>query len=154
MSEKDLFPDYEPKKTPDTIKDYLRYPKTKIFNILDEIGEPSIEKLKTILDLFTKYKKEAKRNPGRFENGRVYLGADLNQYVPSEEELLVSELGKLIQKIVKKHSKDEIDEYKKRMKIKSQNVEFYEITFRHVDVMGSGRYFYAEKMPKKTEFNL
>lgn len=154
MSEKDLFPDYEPKKTPDTIKDYLRYPKTKIFNILDEIGEPSIDKLNIILDLFVKYKEEAKKNPGRVENGRVYLGAELKQYVPSEEELLVSELGKLIQNIVTNHSKDELEEYKKRMKIKSQNIVFYEITFRHVDVMGSGRYFYAEKLPKKTEFNL
>ncbi|MFX0031892.1 MAG: hypothetical protein ACFE8E_12690 [Candidatus Hodarchaeota archaeon] len=153
MSEKDLYPDYEPKKTPDTVKDYLRYPKTKIFNILDEIGVPSIDKLKIILDLFIKYKEEAKKKPGRVEDGRVYLGADLKQYVPSEEELLVSELGKLILNIVKKHTKDEIDEYKKRMKIKSQKIVFYEITFRHVDVMGSGRYFYAEKMPKKTEFS-
>jgi hypothetical protein len=154
MSEKDLFPDYEPKKTPDSIKDYLRTPKTKIFNILDEIGDPTLQKLKKILDLFIKYKKEAKRNPGKFENGRVYLGANLKQYIPSEEELMVSELGKLVQNIVKNYTKDEIDEYKKHMEIKTQNVEFYEIFFRHVDVMGSGRYFYAEKMPKKREINL
>jgi len=40
MSEKNLFPDYEPKITPDTIEDYLREP-SKVYDILTEVGESS-----------------------------------------------------------------------------------------------------------------
>lgn len=54
MNEKELFPDYQPKKTPDTVFDYLKYPKTNIFKILDEIGQPNLEKLKLILSYLKK----------------------------------------------------------------------------------------------------
>ena len=70
------------------------------------------------------------------------------------QELIVSELGKLIEVIIKEHIKGEIDEYKEQNKIKSQKIVFNEIVFRHVDVMGSGRYFYAEKSSKKTEITI
>ncbi|MFX0026243.1 MAG: hypothetical protein ACFE8M_07495 [Candidatus Hermodarchaeota archaeon] len=154
MNGKELFPDYEPKTTPDTVEDYLNYPKSEIFKILGEIGEVRLEHLKEILILFKKYQKEAKKNPGRFQDGRVSLGANLKQYTPSEEELIVSELGKMINKIIEIHSEKEINEYKKKEKIKSQIIEFIEIYFRHVDVMGSGRYFYAEKNEKKIKIRL
>lgn len=76
MNKKDLFPDYEPKRSPDTVYDYLKYPKTNIFKILEEIDEPNIKKLKIILSLFNKYKIEAKRNPGGFQKGKIAIGAD------------------------------------------------------------------------------
>ncbi|MFX1459470.1 MAG: hypothetical protein ACFFBT_08375 [Promethearchaeota archaeon] len=154
MKEKDLFPDYEPKTTPDTIEDYLRNPENEIFKILRKIGEPKLENLNQILNLFKKYQNKAKKNPGKFQDGRVGLGANLKQYTPSEEELIVSELGKMIKKIIEINSEKEINEYKKKEKKKSQIIEFTEIYFRHVDVMGSGRYFYAEKKDKKTIFRL
>ncbi len=50
MNEKDLFPDYQPKRIPDTVYDYLKIPDSFVFKILDEIGNPSLEKLKKILD--------------------------------------------------------------------------------------------------------
>jgi len=40
LNEKDLFPDYEPKTTPDTIHHYLRKPDSFFLKILGEIGQP------------------------------------------------------------------------------------------------------------------
>ena len=62
MKEKDLFPDYEPKTTPDTIEDYLRTPEGEVFKILMELRGAKLENLKQILNLFKKYQKKAKKN--------------------------------------------------------------------------------------------
>ncbi|MFX1321378.1 MAG: hypothetical protein ACFFAQ_07015, partial [Promethearchaeota archaeon] len=138
----------------DTVFDYLKYPKTNIFKILDEIGQPNLEKLKIILSYFKKYKIKAKKNPGRFQKGNITIGADSDQYFPSEEEILVSELGKMLKNIVESNSKRELEEAKLREGIKIQKIEFSKIIFRHVDVMGSGRYFYADKMEDIIQFKL
>ena len=153
MDEKNLFPNYEPKITPDTIEDYLRRP-SKVYEILGEIGEPHVSKLNKILDLFNKYNKKAKKNMGKYERGNIAIGADLDQYYPSEEELLVSELGKLILQLNESYSKQQLKTLKLRYKIKPQQIRFYEISFRHVDVMGSGRFFYAEKANMETIIEL
>lgn len=154
MNEKDLFPDYEPKTTPDTIHDYLRKPVSFIFKILEEIGQPSLENLKLILDYFNKYKVAAEINPGRYRDGNLALGADQHQYYPSEEEILVSELCKMINVIITSNSKKEIEIIKIKEGIFSQILVFNEIIFRHVDVMGSGRFFYAEKKQPAIEIKL
>ena len=153
MDEKNQFSDYKPKITPDTIEDYLRRP-SKVYEILGEIGSPHISKLNKILDLFNKYEKEAKKNMGKFEKGNIAIGADLDQYYPSEEALLVSELGKLILQLNESYSKQQLKTLKLRYKIKPQQIRFYEISFRHVDVMGSGRFFYAEKANMDTIIEL
>ena len=153
MKERDLFPDYTPKTTPDTIHDYWRKP-SFIFDILNEIGNPTLENFPKIINYFNEYKEKAEKHPGYFKEGNVILGADENQYYPSEEELLVSEIGKLIKEIVQTYPKEQLKIIKMRKGIKSQKLSFYEIKFRHVDVMGSGRFFYAVKDPKKTEIVL
>ncbi|MFX1357897.1 MAG: hypothetical protein ACFFA8_11535 [Promethearchaeota archaeon] len=154
MEENNLFPNYKPKKTPDTIHDYLKAPKSKIFEIISDIGEPSLNNLHDIINLFNKYVKKAKENPGGVRKGNIAIGADLDQYYPSEEELVVSELGKMIRRIIESNRKKDVDKLMKKNGIKSQKVEFSEIYFRHVDVMGSGRYFYAEKKEPKIEIKL
>ena len=154
MNEKDLFPDYNPKSTPDTIHDYLRKPNSFVFEIIGEIGEPLLEKLKIILNYFNIYKLEAEKNPGRYQQGNIIIGADPNQYYPSEEELLFSELGKMIKLILDSNSKEKVDIHIKALGIKSQTIEFHEILFRHVDVMGSGRFFYADKKVPKIKLEL
>ena len=153
MNEKNIFPDYEPKLSPDTINDYLRRP-SKVYEIIGELGEPHISKLNKILDLFNNYEKKAKNNAGRYEKGNVAIGADLDQYYPSEDELLASELGKMILQLSESYSKQQMKTLKLRYKIKPQQIRFFEITFRHVDVMGSGRFFYAEKANMETIIEL
>ncbi|HUW89342.1 MAG TPA: hypothetical protein VMV43_02345 [Candidatus Nanopelagicaceae bacterium] len=153
MNEKNMFPDYQPKITPDTIEDYLRKP-SNVYSILGEIGEPSINNLKTIITYFLKYKKAAENNPGGTQKGNVAIGADEDQYYPSEDELLISELGKLILQVTESYSKQQMKTLKLKNQIESQRFSYYEITFRHVDVMGSGRFFYAEKATRETKIEL
>ena len=148
-----MFPGYQPKITPDTIEDYLRQP-NNVYSILGEIGEPSINNLKTIITYFLKYKKAAGNNPGGTQKGNVMLGADEDQYYPSEDELLFSELGKLILQVTESYSNQQMKTLKLKHQIKSQRFSYHEITFRHVDVMGSGRFFYAEKAIKETIIEL
>jgi len=148
-----MFPDYQPKITLDTIEDYLRKP-SNVYSILGEIGEPSINNLKTIITYFLKYKKAAENNPGGTQKGNVAIGADEDQYYPSEDELLISELGKLILQVTESYSKQQMKTLKLKNQIESQRFSYYEITFRHVDVMGSGRFFYAEKATRETKIEL
>ncbi|NVM16222.1 MAG: hypothetical protein HWN80_00795 [Candidatus Lokiarchaeota archaeon] len=149
MDEKNMFPDYEPKITLDTIEDYLRKP-SKVYEILGEIGESHINKLPNILALFNEYKKKAKKHVGKYDLGNVAIGANKFQYYPSEEELIVSELGKMILQLSESYSKQQMKTLKLRHNIKSQKILFFEISFRHVDVMGSGRFFYADRATKET----
>jgi len=153
MNKKNIFPDYKPKISPDTIEDYLRRP-SKVYEILGEIGESSISKLNKLLDLFNNYEKKAKKNVGKYEEGNIAIGADQFQYYPSEEELLVSELGKMILQLIESYSKQQLKTIKLRYKIEPQQIRFFEITFRHVDVMGSGRFFYADKANMETIIEL
>jgi hypothetical protein len=145
MNGRDLFPDYQPKTSPDTVYDYLRVPDSKVFKILNEINPPSLKNLKNILSYFNKYKIEVEKKPGGYKSGNIALGADLDQYYPSEEEILVSELGKSIKVIIELSSIQELEDIKEEEGISSQTLKFNEIRYRHVDAMGSGRFFYAEK---------
>lgn len=154
MNNKDRFPDYEPKLSPDTVFDYLRDPNSKVFKILSEIDPPSLKNLNKTLDYFKKYKIEANKNPGSFQQGNVVLGADMDQYIPSEEEILVSELGKRIRKVIESSSNRELDNFKEEQEISSQIFIFHEVHFRHVDAMGSGRFFYAEIKEYETRLKL
>ncbi len=153
MNEKNIFPDYEPKITPDTISDFLRKP-SKVYNILEKFGEPNINNLKTIISCFLEHKKAVENNPGSTQKGNIALGADEDQFFPSEDELLVSELGKLILQVTNSYSKQQMKTLKLKHQIDSQRFTYHEITFRHVDVMGSGRFFYAEKTRLETVIEL
>lgn len=154
MNERNLFPDYQPKTSPDTVYDYLREPNSKVSKILNDINPPTLKNLKDIISFFNKYKLEAEKNPGGHQQGNVAIGADPDQYYPSEEEILVSELGKSIKTIIESSSKQELEDLKEEEGISSQIIIFNEIIYRHVDVMGSGRFFYAEKKEGETAINL
>ena len=153
MNEKNMFPDYQPKINQDTLEDYLRKP-SNVYRILGEIGEPSITNLKAIITYFLKHKNAAENNPGGTRKGNIAIGADLDQYYPSEDELLASELGKLISQVIQSYSTLQMRTLKLKHQIKSQRLSYHEITFRHVDVMGSGRFFYAEKTLLETVLEL
>ncbi|MEA2070162.1 MAG: hypothetical protein U9O98_02635 [Asgard group archaeon] len=148
----EMFPNYEPKDTPDTIYNYPKTPK-EVISILTEIGKPSLDTLQTILTQFKKYHKKAGKHPGEYIRGNIALGAGEKEYVPSKEALLASELGKMIKNILQQHSKREIKRWRKKMNIPPQELLFTEILFTHVDVMGSGRFFYAEKKSEQTKLS-
>ncbi|NVM35436.1 MAG: hypothetical protein HWN81_07560 [Candidatus Lokiarchaeota archaeon] len=79
MNEKELFSDYVPKTTPDTVHDYLRNPDSSVFEILEETGQISLEKLKIFIDYFIKYNTKAEQNPGSYQEGNIAIGANPDQ---------------------------------------------------------------------------
>ena len=148
-----MFPDYEPKRTPDTFRDMIGID-NMVAKHLEEISEPTLEKLKTILDLFNKYKPEAEKNPGHYQEGNPILGAPEEEYIPSEEAILVSELGKLIRFIHEWTSMGALKNYLQKHEIPEQKVVYTEIYFCHMDVMGSGRFIYAGKVEPEISLEL
>jgi len=145
----DIFPDYTPKTTPDTISDYLKADH-EVIKILKDIEPMNKENFKKILNSFKKFSKKADAHPGNYEKGNPILGADPNQYIPSNEELITSELGKWLLNFLSSIDESTFEKLKENQNIKSERLEFHKINFWHADVMGSGRYFYAEKDKNKT----
>jgi len=159
--QEDIFPDYEPKKTPDTIFDFGIPPDSRIFEIFNklEVNQsglfPTMElkNLKTALEIFNKYTEEAEKNPGEFRKGNPILGAPEDEYIPSEAALIVSELGKLIQNVMFNSPRKDFEDYKKKNDIQDQELIYQEIEFDHMDVMGSGRFFYAHRVKERYRLN-
>jgi hypothetical protein len=137
----EMFPDYEPKLTEDTLTDYRPSLASQVA-LLPEAQEAN---LGTLVGLLEEYKKKAIGNPGRFEKGQVMLGADMDQYVPSDEECLVSEIGDRIQAVTSEMSPAKIRLVLSQQKRKINEISYNKITYRHADVMGSGRFFYAHE---------
>ncbi len=156
-STEDLFPDYEPKLTPDTALDYIsgreEY-REKTIEIIRNISEPKLKDLNQIIAQFNHYLKKAEEKLGHYIDGNMILGAPPKEYIPSEAEIVVSELGKSIRSILQNNPVENIQNYKMNENIKNQKIKFKEIIFTHCDVMGSGRFFYAEKLEPETELDL
>jgi hypothetical protein len=150
--ERNQFPDYQPKRSLDTIHDYIgtwaHRSGISPAEVLGKIPQVTRESVNQAIELLVKFQAIAAKDPGKVEPGNMILGADREEYVPSEAELIVSELGKAIMPIVSGNqlpvSPSKGKQSKKDQK-GSKNITFMPITFRHVDVMGSGRFFYARK---------
>ena len=161
MSE-EIFPDYAPKTTPDTIYDYHRKSEGVLYKIFEELGVkrdnviPTLElnNLKKALQYFKTFSQEAEKNPGSYIDGNILLGADAKEYHPSEEELIVSEIGKMIFTLLLTIPYENVQAYKKEQGIKDHTLRYYQIDFRHSDVMGSGRFFYADKLKEPVSIKI
>jgi hypothetical protein len=137
----EVFPDYEPKLTEDTVLDY----RPALSGKIDKIPEARPENLGVLVHLLEEFKDLAEQNPGTFEKGRVMLGADMDQYVPSDEECLESEVGDRIAAIAAEMSQQELRALLKQEGVTIKTLAYKKINYRHVDVMGSGRFFYADE---------
>ena len=49
--------------------------------------------------------------------------------------------------------RNEFDEYMKKNEIKDQQLIYHGIEFDHMDVMGSGRFFYAHRVKERYRLN-
>lgn len=135
----EVFPDYEPKLSDDTVLDY----KPALHSRILELPEAVPQNLVTLVGLLEMYRVRALKNPGKFEEGRVMLGADMDQYVPSDEECMESEIGDRIAAIAAGMSPQELRALLKQQGSTVTTISYKKINYRHVDVMGSGRFFYA-----------
>ena len=140
------FGDYRPKTTPDTVRDY----RPAIGQRIDELPPANPASLADLVRLLDQQAARARQKPGRWIGGNMILGADRREYKPSDEELLESEIGTRIREIV---SRPDATAALAKLRPKRAEVSFREITVRHADVMGSGRFFYASA-PVRTRVSL
>ncbi|NOY09801.1 MAG: hypothetical protein GXP33_13270 [Spirochaetes bacterium] len=141
---KTLFSGYTPKLTPDSAEDFM----PSIGEKIDNIPAALIINLQDLLDLFIKYQQHAEENPGHWESGNMILGAGEKEYIPSEDEILLSETGNRIRKIITSESKEEIKKLLKGKYDELRELKYMMFTFTHADVMGSGRFFYVNTIEK------
>ncbi len=142
------FGDYQPKLTPDTVLDY----RPSIRAVIEEfpsLHNPSFDKLVALLQLLEDVQAKAKKNPGHTQPGNMILGADREEYKPSDDELLESHVGDVIKGVVAGTPEELRPALAKKLK---GNRTYNVIRVRHSDVMGSGRFFYASKpQPEKIQ---
>ena len=137
-----LFPDYEPKTSLDTALDYM----PSLVQDFETIPGAKTGHIVKLIRLFAEWEKKAHCHPGTWEEGNVILGAREKEYRPSLEELVLAEIGERIQLILEGEQQEQARELIRSSKIATSIVYFKMFTFTHVDVMGSGRFFYVETM--------
>ncbi len=79
-------------------------------------------------------------NPGNWEDGNIALGANPREYVPSDEELMLALYAGQLHEFLLAHSRDHLLDENGGRGWQSTYARF---EIRHVDVMGTGRFFYA-----------
>ena len=137
----ETFPGYRPKLSQDTLLDY----RPSLSQAVLALPEAKRSNLATLVRLLDEYRSAAAAHPGRVTAGRIELGAEAGQYEPSDEELLLSEVGERIALVTLGVSARELADSLKAAGIARTSVSYGKISFRHVDVMGSGRFFYASR---------
>ena len=133
------FPDYQPKLNEVTAVDYRP-------GLIARFGELPVVNRETFARAYVALgdlKRDALRNPGGMEQGNVALGADPEEYVPSDDELLAAELGDRLAAFVKEMSPEDIMAAWDGAALAPPSTDYRRFNYRHVDVMGSGRFFYA-----------
>jgi hypothetical protein len=144
MAMSDLYSDYQPKTTPDVATDYM----PELISEFRLIPDADTANTEDLIGLFNIYTKAAKRNPGKWENGNMILGAKEKEYSPSKEELILNEIGERIKKLAESSKPATLSQVTKTTLPKQ--IRFKHFTFTHTDVMGSGRFFYVDNMQEIT----
>ncbi len=118
-----------------------------VIQAISLLQNPGFDKLASLLKFLEEVKVKAKKNPGCTQPGRMMLGADREEYCPSDDELLESFAGDVIKGVIASTAEELRPALLKKMK---GNLSYNVIHVRHSDVMGSGRFFYASKpIPEK-----
>ena len=133
------FPDYRPKTSPDTVWDF-RPSVAATFTALPAERPSALPELLKALD---RANQQAAKHPGRWTEGAIYLGADPRQYEPSDDELRAAEIGDRVRRVVAAAAPARLRSVLEKAGIAATEVEYHRFDFRHVDVMGSGRFTYA-----------
>jgi hypothetical protein len=108
-----------------------------------------LKSLRILLETFEKFGRQAAENPGRFIEGNLLLGAPEREYRPTGDELVLSDVGTRIKSIVNSVPANKLKKYLKGINATLSKIEYNSFTFTHVDVMGSGRFFYVSEIRKE-----
>jgi hypothetical protein len=140
----EMFPDYEPKTSPDTVLDF----RPVLYDTINGLPEGVLDNFKELLSLHMEYEEKAAKSSGTWVPGNIILGANEREYIPSDEQLILSEIGNRLKAIVHGTETSELKTYCRQNDITIMSIEIIEIQFTHADVMGSGRFFYASEPQK------
>jgi hypothetical protein len=133
---------YTPKDTADTVTDYRP-------EVAGDIGAlPPINDAAALAAAFVDWKAKAAASPGAYEQGAVQLGADSQEYRPSNAELLAAEAGDRLAAALQGADEATKAAIATTLGDAPEARVYRRFDYRHSDVMGSGRYFYASK-PKE-----
>jgi len=146
--EQNTFEDYEPKQTPNTILDYM----PELSEIFEKLPDADPKNLSELIHLFEYYRENSIIDPGKWEEGNLVLGANPKEYKPSRDELLLAEVGNKLRKLTKEISKNELQDLLKEQSVDLNKFEYNDFSFIHVDVMGSGRFFYVDEIDARKLF--
>lgn len=134
---------YTPKDTADTVTDYRP-------EVAGDIGAlPSISDPASLARVFVEWKAKAAAAPGAYEQGAVQLGADPQEYRPSNAELVAAEAGDRLSAALRGADDAAKAAVATALGDAPEARVYRRFDYRHSDVMGSGRYFYASK-PKES----
>ncbi|MFT3723222.1 MAG: hypothetical protein QM773_06505 [Hyphomonadaceae bacterium] len=136
------FPGYTPKDTADTVLDY-RATVSGDINALPPVSDGA-----ALARAFIEWKAKAAALPGAYEQGAVQLGADPQEYRPSDAELVAAEAGDRLAAALSGADEAARAGIAAVLGDKPESRVYRRFDYRHSDVMGSGRYFYASK-PKE-----
>jgi hypothetical protein len=132
---REAFPDYQPKTTPDTVLDYRPAVSGDIAALPADAAE--------LAEAFVSWKAKASAAPGAFEQGAQHLGADEQQYVPSDAELVAAAAGARLARALSGADEATKEAVAAVLGPDPATRTYKRFDFRHVDVLGSGRFFYA-----------
>lgn len=136
------FPGYTPKDTADTVLDYRA-------GVAGDINAlPPVSDGPALARAFIEWKARAAALPGAYEQGAVQLGADPQEYRPSDAELVAAEAGDRLAAAISGADEATRAGITAVLGDAPESRVYRRFDYRHTDVMGSGRYFYASK-PKE-----
>ena len=141
--------EFRPKLSPDTLLDY----RPRLAERVAALPPAQLSLLGDLVATLDALKQRATAKPGSWRLGPVYLGANTQEYQPSDDELLAAELGDRIRRIVGTADPADVKAALKKAGVNAPVVEYNRFEYRHADVMGSGRFFYASE-PKATAIKL
>jgi hypothetical protein len=128
---------YTPKTTADTVRDYRP-------GVSDEISAlPPVSDAAALARAFLQWNGRAQGAPGTYEAGAVMLGADEREYKPSDAELVAAEAGDRLSAALNDADQATKDAVAAVLGPDASVRAYKRFDYRHSDVMGSGRYFYA-----------
>ena len=133
---------YSPKDTADTVLDY----RPEVAGDINAL--PPVSDAAGLARAFVDWKAKAAAAPGSYEQGAVQLGADAQEYRPSNAELVAAEAGDRLAAALGSADDAAKSAIAAILGDAPEARVYRRFDYRHSDVMGSGRYFYASK-PKE-----
>lgn len=111
---------------------------------------PPVGDAAALAGAFVEWRSRAGASPGAFEPGQVPLGANEQEYRPTDAELVAAEAGDRLSAAL---TGADADTKTAIAGVVGDNHGYRRFDFRRVDVMGSGRYVYASP-PKDAQLPL